>query len=520
MSEEQETKKQQRRKPFTQGWSESFHVTDSLPIKKGGKVIRTFIPTPTPSKGVQDDQDVVIHDDSDDEEKRLKKEEELENHRKASMRQVKPKLSLEIDIHIQNTEAQKLALQQKIANICTLILANPEEAFSHRKKSKSAEDNEEDSDDDKEEEKRRKKVNKYENSPEFHIEDLLKLASSKNPYEVELVLLSTAVLFKDVCPSYRIRHVNTETDNSQSNQNNNKAGNPMKKETRQLIQFEKLLVKYYHDFILLLQKRVEWSFTLQTPSLTALSLALGIDNSDGNMLQTKEFSLSWKKYDKIRKYLGYIAFKAECELLKSLSSFNYRSLVLSSILQQSMTFYDYYYKYQQKSDKKEPKQQVLQVTNLSISSFTSSFTGEMIQNIMNECIHCLEYLLLHDIDKDITLEILTIFHRNIKIVKYNISFHLLKIFESLSFHIHMNDKEKIQKMKKINKKQFKKQLQDIDREVEIGLLESNANGNEINKKAFEIQILQEICLIYFRLVFISSSLVSSRFSLSNLLFFF
>ena len=76
-----------------------------------------------------------------------------------------------------------------------------------------------------------------------------------------------------------------------------------------------------------------------------------------NLLQTKEFTLSWQKYDKIRKYLGYIAFKSQCELLKSLSSFNYRSLLLSSILQQSMTFYDYYYKYQQKTEKKQEKQQ-------------------------------------------------------------------------------------------------------------------------------------------------------------------
>jgi hypothetical protein len=464
-----------RRTPFTKGWSEALQTTDSLPIKRGSRVIPTYVQTPNALKNQHEE---IIHDDEED-----GKEAANDQLNQTVRKLPKKKESFAVDTTAVTSEQQKMQFQQTVADICTVILANPEESFRHRKKAQNkdqetAEDEDDDVYDSEEEEekqsKKKKAQKKHEKKTEeedYHIEDLLKLAMSKNYYEVEIALLSTALLFKDVCPSYRIRHVNSEpTDNSQQNNAENKQGNPLKKETKKLMQFEKLLVKYYHDFLMLLQKRIEWAFQLNH------SLPEDI----------KEASLPVQhKYQKIRAYLGFIAYKCQCEMIKSLYGFNYRSVLVNSILTHAVTLYDY-----------SSKQQIQQQSS-TIAQKSNSNT-EIISEIMNLCVETIEYLLTTDKDKDCVLEILAVFNRLLKSIKYNISIYLLKAFHLLSFHIHMNEKEKISKQKKMKKKQLKHQLDSINKEVQLGLLESNANGNDINKKSFELQILQEICLVYFR----------------------
>jgi hypothetical protein len=460
------------RTPFTKGWSEALQTTDSLPIKKGSRVIPTYVQTPA----LKNQQEEIIHDDEEE-----AKEAAVDQLNQTTRKVPKKKESFTVDTIAVTSEQQKMQFQQTVADICTVILANPEESFRHRKKAQNkdqetAEDEDDVYDSEEEEEKHSKKKSqkKHEKKTEeedYHIEDLLKLALSKNYYEVEIALLSTALLFKDVCPSYRIRHVHSEpTDNSQQNNAENKQGNPLKKETKKLMQFEKLLVKYYHDFLILLQKRIEWAFQLNHPLPEDI----------------KEAALPvQQKYQKIRAYLGFIAYKCQCEMIKSLYGFNYRSVLVNSILTHAVTLYDYSSKQQQQS------------STITTAQKSNSNT-EIISEIMNLCVETIEYLLQTDKDKDCVLEILAVFNRLLKSIKYNISIYLLKAFHLLSFHIHMNEKEKISKQKKMKKKQLKHQLDSINKEVQLGLLESNANGNDINKKSFELQILQEICLVYFR----------------------
>ncbi len=403
------------RKPFTKGWEQSLTRKEALPIKKGGKLLTVYRSKEKGKKKSEDDEaeegveDKIV--DVSDEEESIE-----EDTPKESKPKKKEKESVEEKLHVEFTpKAPKelVHIKEQIADICSHITANPEGCFSRSSSNKSGE-GENDSD---------------EEDSTYHIQNLLDLALAKDAHVVELALLSTAIIFKDICPGYRIRNI---TDKENTDQ--------MKKETFKLMSYEKSLLTYYQRYINILEKRVNWGLGT-------------IHNSLSNVRKSNE---SQHKKDIKRWNLGFVAFTCQCELLRTLNHFNFRSILLSSI--------------------------------------TLRIASERDPLLIDHGCNILKGIFAADHTGEISYEFVMLLSKTLKISKYLLPSKLLEILETIKVTVHADNGKFLQKQVKLTRKKRRK----IKDEVELGLLEANANTDELNHKRFQVNSLQEIALIYFR----------------------
>jgi nucleolar complex protein 3 len=278
-----------------------------------------------------------------------------------------------------------------IAGICSSITSNPEKSLFKRKK------------------------NELEIDDYPRLNDLLELLKHSNFEIVECAMLSSLIIFKDICPSYRIR---LEKDDVQ-----------FKKETKKKMDLEKSLLTSYKSYIDFLDKNV----------------AIGLGDPWKKIINWNHSAL-----------FGLSAFRCQCELAKSLFHFNFRSNLLASILSRGV---------------------------------------QQIEDINKLCFSTIDYIFKTDTNGEVSFEIVRLIGQTLATHKYEVDENFLKMIFNVKLRVHADESNQIRKQAKLSKKKRKK----IADNVENSLLESEAvNTNSL--KRFQLDSLNEICLIYFRVI--------------------
>eukprot|EP01041_Mallomonas_annulata_P008932 gene8932-18473_t len=379
------------RTAFTKGWSEALREKECLPIKtKGGRVIRV-VRTDNNDQSV----DSSLDESEDDEGDIAYSEPDIVNDFDTLPVLGTGNSSQSSGKKVLNSGDSQQSIQIVIGKICSEIIADPEYAL-----------------------KRRKDIDENGDSKPKLI-DLMAFLKHKDYKIRELAILSTFLVFKDICPGYRIRP--SEAGDSEIQ---------LKKETKKLRDFELALLAAYQSFLKYLDEIITTGFKKSNKS-----------------------NITWDENTK----LSLSALRCQCELIRSLLHFNFRSKLFESVI-----FYG----------------------------------AHMNNNISTICCDTIKFILQHDIDGDASYEIVKIITNIITTLKYEIPESFLRCLEFAKLQIHANDAKDIRKKAKQEKRKRKRQTD----EVELGLLEADATSNKSIAKRFQADCLRDISLIYFRII--------------------
>lgn len=409
------------RKAFTPGWDTTMDTELALPIKRGNQVIQVVRKAKRKAVSEEDVNERIVADDDELEEENQDASSAPENQTKVK------RTDLEIDLTIKSS-AEQMAMKKMIGEMCTGITSNPEESVLK---------------------KGGKTTNKANENPDFitySLKDLLALTSTKDPVELELVLLSITLVFKDICPGYRIRSA------VEANKDENGNSIQLKKETKRLFDFERNLLHYYQQFLFVLEKRAAWGLAY---------LAKG-RSVDAALPPT---------YRAVKQSLGLTALRCQCELLKSLVHFNFHSILLNAV-----------------------------VSRASSMSFAAgdedSLLAHVQRDVVNTVAEALDFIIRHDATGEISFEFVMLMNKLLKVTKTSLDPRILQCLESIKVTVKADDGFLL----KFKAKQEKKKRKKDDSKVEVGLLEANLVSDEVSKKRFQVNSLQEMSLLYFRIL--------------------
>jgi hypothetical protein len=381
---------------------------DALPVKRDGKVVRVM--------RMQEDREVSDaeseeHSEAEDKARSKGKNkgkvenesaegdgEEVERPKKVKAEKIEKPM-----VFVEKSRAEIHRLQQKIAEICSAIVASPEGSL--KKKAQKDSNGDDDGED-------------Y-GATKYRMVDLFDMLRSSDAQEFEMAMLSALLVFKDICPSYRIRSAEEYDKEVQ-----------LKKETKSMKDFELSLLGAYQKYIKILEMKVQ----------------KGLGSAK------REIS-TWGLEEK----LGLSALRCQCELLRSLSHFNFRTQILASV--------------------------ALRATQPN-------------DDVSTLCCDTLGNLLTTDTQGELSYEIVRDIGKVLMLCKYNTTERVVRCLNNAKMTVHADDAKSVHRKAKSERKK-RKQNQD---EVELGLLESNATADASNKKRFHADCLHEICLIYFRIV--------------------
>lgn len=306
-----------RRQTFTKGWMESFSQKEALPTKQQGKIVRTINQIKEENSDDEENLDEengvtfadgfhavtypdqpinnIDDEDNDDDEGDYEFTPDLEMDRDDEItaasilatqkKNTVPAAEKAVEPGIENSQRAKKAISTAkflsginaynarsiIGDICTTITADPEKSF--RKNRDLSDDGE---------------------SPIYNFSDLLSVLSHPDVQIVELAMLSCLLAFKDVLPGYRIRPTNElEKDVI------------LKKETKRLRDYENAILGAYQRYLKFLDSKT----------------TAGLRNSRKAVPQ-------WD----VEAKLGFSALRCQCELLRAVPHFNYRTLLLNAVV--------------------------------------------------------------------------------------------------------------------------------------------------------------------------------------------
>lgn len=278
-----------RKSPFTRNWNQKISETesDALPIKSAsGKVVRVKkINTSTADDSVLEDTD---NDDNSESEtvqkkkpKKKKKNDSISIEESGATHEKKNNQCKTLTFTTKSQHALE-RLKKKIAEICNAIIGDPTHALK-RKTSTSNNAN------------GKNEGNAKEKGPSYHMSDLIDImVHTTDAEEFEMAMLSTLLVFRDICPGYRIRSPEEYDKEVQ-----------LKKETKSLRDFEVAFLVAYQKYLSILEGKVQ----------TGLGSA-------------KKEVAQWGFLEK----LGLSALRCQCELLRSLHYFNFRANLLKTII--------------------------------------------------------------------------------------------------------------------------------------------------------------------------------------------
>lgn len=373
---------------FTKGWAESLRTVEALPIKRNGKVVRVLKEQASPQQAEEDitSQEEILEENELQEDDLEDGESEVQEEKKIGKTPKVMALSTKSEKEINK-------FKMVVAEICTSVTADPENSFQHHS-------------------------HRDENTKP-QMSDLFHLLDTGDVVEFEIAMFSTVLVFKDICPSYRIRTTEEEPSDVQQ-----------KKETRRLKKFESSLLESYNRFLKILDTKIQNG--LKSPLKTI------------------------KKWD-LNEKLGLNALKCTCELLLALYHFNFRSRLLVTVIDRAM----------------QRENQVSQVCcNTIIKLFQSDLNGE------------------------ISCEMMKTIAKGLTIHKYNVFDIVIRTLEHIKVTVHADDSKQIYKKAKTERKK-RKRAKD---EASIEMLESQAVSDATAAKRFQAESLQELCLIYFRIL--------------------
>lgn len=399
------------RTSFTPGWSKSISEVDALPVKRNGKVVRvTRTEEDVEEESAEEEEEAQPEKKSKKRSKDVAKEELTEEEkaeRQRAIKKARAERAIEVPmVVVKKTPYEVRQLQQRVAEICNAIVADPEKSLKKKASSTNSEGEP-----------------VPQSDPEaiikYRMVDLFDLLKSNDAQVFEMAMLSGLLVFKDICPSYRIRSVEEYDKDVQ-----------LKKETKSLKDFELSLLGAYQKFLKMLETKVE--------------KGLG---------SAKKEVAEWGVDAK----LGLSALRCQCELLRSLSHFNFRTQILATVTMRAT----------------QPN-----------------------EDVSNLCCETLKTLLTNDHQAELSYEIVKDIAKVLMLCKYNTTEHIVRCLTHVKLTVHADDAKSVHRKAKSERKK-RKQNQD---EVELGLLESSATADVGNKKRFQSDCLHEICLIYFRIV--------------------
>lgn len=401
------------RTSFTPGWSKSISEVDALPVKRNGKVVRVMRVKDDDSIGESEpDEEAEIVEKKKNVKRRkteepkapLTDEELAERQRAIKKAREEKKIVVPMQI-VEKSPREWHRIQQKIAEICNAIVADPEKSLKRRATNDATEN---------------KDTEFVEGTaPKYKMVDLFECLRSHDAQEFELAMLSGLIVFKDICPSYRIRSVEEYDKEVQ-----------LKKDTKSLKDFELSLLGAYQKYLKILENKVE--------------KGLGSAKKE-----VEHWGLDGK--------LGLSALRCQCELLRSLSHFNFRTQILANV------------------------------------TIRATQPDESVQNL---CCETLTNLLVNDNQSELSYEIVKDIAKVLALCKYNTTDKVVRCLNHVKLTVHADDAKDVHRKAK-NERKKRKQNQD---EVELGLLEANAQADVGNKKRFQSDCLHEVCLIYFRII--------------------
>lgn len=385
------------RRPFTPGWNMEMHSKELLPTKSNGRVFR-----PKVAKKAVDEE--------------AAEDEEEEGKGKAGAKRTSGDGSAErgagsddegedegdFDSEIQIAKDKDLfgklsiaELQKQVANICLAITADPERALTN-------------------------KVQVLDDGATVpKLADLLVLLKSSNYQVVEIAMLSCTLVFKDICPGYRIRSMDAQDKNVQ-----------LKKETKRLRDFENNLLKAYQHFLKFIDAKV-------LEGLGSATLP----------------NVEWETASRF----GLSALRCQCELLRTMSHFNFRNKLVVAVVQRAA----------------QPQKEISEVCCSTIKNlFDVDVSGELSYEIVKE---------------------MSALMNNAKHTPFE---SFLECLNALKLRVHANESKALHRKEKQNRRKRRRDEEDVDAE----LMESNATAENVTKKRFQADILHEVTLMYFRII--------------------
>lgn len=407
------------RQSFTSNWLTSLRKVDTLPIKRNGKVIRVT------KDEVEDDGDDGRSDDdsiepADDDRDKTGTARKSKAHKSSSSSEgalvsssssEKQKQKQHIPMIFVHRSAHEVSMMQcGVSEICNCIIADPEKSMKKRSRVTDVDD---DNDDDE-------PATSNASNSVHNMVDLFTMLRSNDAQLFEMAMLSSFIVFKDICPGYRIRS-STEYDKDVM----------LKKDTKQLRDYELSLLGAYQKYIKLLNDKV----------------VFGLGNC------RKDIDV-WGLDAKI----GLSALRCQCELLRSLSHFNFSSVLIGNIVTRSI----------------QPNQDV-----------SSLCCNTLIDLFKNDSIGELSYEVIKSVAKVLAL------------CKYSPSTEqIIQCLSHAKLTVHADDSRDVHRKAKSQRKKRKHNSDD----VEVGLLEATATTDKTIKMRFQADCLHEISLIYFRIV--------------------
>lgn len=398
------------RQPHTRDWFAKISETrsEALPIKNvSGKVVRITRVTEAAEDGTDNEDDIGSQDEAHDigdskikSKKKKKKASKVEEDGEGSKPFEKKNNQCKTLVYTGKSPKELDQCKRKIAEICNSIISSPSLALKQRGTTKEKE---------------------KEKGTTYYMSDLLDImVHTTDAEEFEMTMLSTLLVFKDICPGYRIRSPEEFNKDVQ-----------LKKETKHIRDFEVALLVSYQKYISLLEGKVQ--------------LGLG-----GGKRQVEEWGFVEK--------LGLSALRCQCELLRNLHYFNFRSAILKTVILRSC----------------QPED--------SISSI---------------CCDTLVHLFKHDATSDLSYEAVKIIAITLSATKSNLSAaSLIKTLEHVKIAIHADQAKDIRLKAKRERRKRKRHAED----AEAGLVEASLKGDKNSKLRFQADSLQELSLIYFRII--------------------
>jgi hypothetical protein len=443
------------RKASTKNWNESQQ--EALPIKIHGKVVKKMKTIEKVQRKIDSDEEAEEgegSDDENDENEDKDEDNEFEMPEKADFDNIgKERLSGEgDDIKRKDFVPKEISLEKKkllIAEICHAITQDPMKAFRRRHTTHEERENAATAANAVSSSSSLSRHHSSEDKENDHrIIDIFSFLHDPDSRIQEIAMLSCYLLFKDICPGYKIRKQDESDTQIQH-----------KKEIKRFRDFDLSILSNYNYFLKYLSKKVtlglgslkrtepmyDHSPTL-TPTLTPTATAGGHVTSPSSS-PSSSVSVSWQ--------LGVSALRIQCELLKSLSYFNYRSTLILSLV---------------------------------------SRAGQPLNQLSKLCSQTLETILRNDSESEVTFEIIQTIGRQIHQMKYQVHENLLLVLQGAKLMVHSSMGKDIRKKVKQNKRKRQRD----EEGVEANLQETDTSSQALVTKRYQADALHEICVIYFR----------------------
>jgi uncharacterized membrane protein YgcG len=451
---------------YTSGWNAGLKKTkEALPIKtKSGQIVKTFREeTPEEEAPASDSESDGSASEVDDEEADLGEDSDEEG---------------EPSTAILETAGDLNSVRALIADICTCVTANPDRSL-----------------------RRERSTSEYGDTV-YTIYDLLAFLKHENAQVVELAMLSLFVLFKDIVPGYRIRSKAEDAtatkkkeeaeDASKSNTLRHKNGKVMlKKTTKQLKDAEHHLLSSYQMYLKALDTRIAAGLggfrrQMHFPGLTAMAPG-GASRS-----YSPEYTAHYQNQQ-----LALVAVRCQCELLKAVSHFNFRSILLMAVVSRAAGVSP---EALQPVDVAGTRDQGRK-GRTSADAVVHNNNAAVARQLLDLCCATLTHLFQRDVDGEISYEIVCMVAKTLVEVKYLATEQLVRCLEYVKLSVHQDESKQVHRQSKQDRRKRRKFDED---DVEAGLLEADTTRalatSKLKSKRFQADALHEICLLYFRVV--------------------